>query len=58
MIKLIDSHCHLDFPVFDANRDELIKQWNVAGIGEFIVPGVTAQNCPRLVELQSQYSVM
>ena len=55
-IKLIDSHCHLDFPVFDANRSELIKQCNAAGIGGFIVPGVTAENWPRLVELQSQFA--
>lgn len=58
MLELIDSHCHLDFPVFDANRSELIAQCKAAGINHFIVPGVDVDNWPRLVQLKEHYSTV
>ena len=33
---LIDTHCHLDFPDFDADRDIVIKEAQKAGVGFFI----------------------
>lgn len=47
-MKLIDSHCHLDFPEFDGDRDELIKECKLKGIEKFIVPGVSQATWPRL----------
>ena len=32
-MKLIDSHAHLQFPQFEADRDEVIKRMREAGIG-------------------------
>ncbi|WP_321336938.1 TatD family hydrolase [Breoghania sp.] len=29
---VVDSHCHLDFPDFDAERDEVIARANAAGV--------------------------
>ena len=52
MIELIDSHCHLDFPVFDADRSELLDQCRLKGINQFIVPGVESANWPRLLQLR------
>lgn len=37
---MLDSHCHLDFPEFDANRPELLAEARSAGIDGFVVPGV------------------
>lgn len=36
MTKLIDTHCHLDFPDFDPDREEVIKRAVAAGI-EYII---------------------
>ena len=30
--KFIDTHCHLDFPEFDADRDEVIRRAREQGI--------------------------
>ena len=40
-IKLFDSHCHLDFPVFDKDRDAILKQMLKVGIEGVLIPGVT-----------------
>ena len=50
-MQLIDSHCHLDFPEFDNDRDELIESCKQQGITKFIVPGVTAATWQRLQQL-------
>jgi TatD DNase family protein len=33
---LIDSHCHLDFPDFDAERDDIVARARAAGVGRLI----------------------
>ena len=33
---LIDTHCHLDFPDFDAERDAIIARARAAGVGQMI----------------------
>ena len=37
-MELIDTHCHLDFPVFDADREVLLTRWRQLGVGEYIIP--------------------
>ncbi|GAB3476948.1 TatD family hydrolase [Marinomonas epiphytica] len=37
----IDSHCHLDFSVFDATRDHLMKACEEQDIKGFLVPATT-----------------
>jgi len=55
-MKLIDSHCHLDFPEYDNDRDELIESCKQQGITKFIVPGVSCATWPRLKKVTSKYS--
>ncbi|WP_036230603.1 TatD family hydrolase [Marinobacterium jannaschii] len=50
---LIDTHCHLDFPAFDACRDEVIEEAADLGVSTIVMPGVTAADWPRLLALQS-----
>jgi TatD DNase family protein len=33
---LIDTHCHLDFPDFEAERDAIIERATAAGVGQMI----------------------
>lgn len=53
---LIDSHCHLDFDVFDADRDEIIHNCQQLNIQKFIVPGVSLHNWSKVLELSERYS--
>ncbi|WP_432697618.1 TatD family hydrolase [Marinobacterium sp. YM272] len=48
---LIDSHCHLDFPVFDTCRDQVIARARAAGLGAIVVPGITAEHWSRCLSL-------
>ena len=48
MHGLIDSHCHLDFSDFDADRPALLDGIQTAGICGLIVPAVTLKTFPRL----------
>ncbi|WOH39113.1 TatD family hydrolase [Thalassotalea fonticola] len=50
-----DSHCHLDFTEFDADRNELIKRCAKLNINRFIVPGITAKRWPRVLQLCLKY---
>ncbi len=48
---LIDSHCHLDFPAFDADREEVLASCRLNGIEQFIVPSVGPENWQRVLKL-------
>lgn len=37
---MIDTHCHLDQPVFDADRAEVLARARAAGITDVVVPAV------------------
>lgn len=45
---LIDSHCHLDFPEFDADREAVIAHSQALGVEKMLVVGITRQHWPRL----------
>jgi TatD DNase family protein len=36
---VIDSHCHIDMPQFDADRDEVVARAREAGLGEMLIVG-------------------
>jgi len=52
---VIDTHCHLDFPEFDADRDQVVHQCLSRGVKRIIVPGVTAASWPRLHSIVQRY---
>jgi len=45
---LIDSHCHLDAPEFDNDRDAVIARARSAGVVAQVIPAVTASGWPKL----------
>lgn len=51
MIELIDSHCHLDAPEFDHDRDAVIARARDAGVTAQVVPAIDAAGWPALREL-------
>ena len=40
----IDSHCHLDAPEFDADRDSVLARARAAGVGRLVLPAVRARD--------------
>ena len=38
-LALVDSHCHIDMPEFDADRNEVIERARAAGVVEMLVVG-------------------
>lgn len=56
MIELIDSHCHLDLAEFDHDRDAVLAAAKQAGVSAFVVPGISRQQWPRLLELAQQHA--
>ncbi|HWT15179.1 MAG TPA: TatD family hydrolase [Patescibacteria group bacterium] len=50
-MRLIDSHCHLDAPEFDADRDAVCARAVAAGVVAQVIPAVSASTFPALAEL-------
>ncbi|QFU01707.1 putative deoxyribonuclease YjjV [Halomonas sp. THAF5a] len=48
---LIDAHCHLDFPDFDADREAVIERARAAGVTRFVVPATTRRHWERVLAL-------
>ena len=56
--KIIDTHCHLDFPVFDDDRDVILKNCQDNNIDAIVVPGVNHKNWQRVISLSRQYEII
>lgn len=52
---MIDSHCHLDFPHFDEDRDEVLSRAVDAGVTAVINPGTDLESSRRAVALAERY---
>ncbi|MBP6596331.1 MAG: TatD family hydrolase [Arenimonas sp.] len=51
MSTLYDSHCHLDAPEFDPDRDQVLARARAAGVGRQLVPAVRRDGWPALKAL-------
>jgi TatD DNase family protein len=52
---LVDTHCHLDFPHFDADREETLERARRAGIDFIVNPGSDLESSRRAVALADRY---
>jgi len=50
-VELIDTHTHLDFPDFDADRQALLTESRALGVRRIVVLGVYQANWQRVWEL-------
>ena len=52
---MIDSHCHLDFPHFDEDRDEVLGRAVGVGLTALVNPGTDLKSSQRAVALTERY---
>lgn len=48
---MIDTHCHIDEEVFDADREEVIARQQQSGVEAMIVPGVNAASIKTVLDV-------
>lgn len=52
---MIDTHCHIDFPDFDRDREEIIAQAEAFGVTHLINIGTDKESSRRSVALADKY---
>lgn len=57
-MTIIDSHCHLDFQAFDADRENVLENCKNQGVEHVVIPGVTANTWQALIDLCKQHSML
>jgi TatD DNase family protein len=55
MTPLIDSHCHLDFPDFADELDEVVERAQVAGVERLVTISTRVRQGARLVEISERF---
>ena len=53
--KLIDTHAHLDFEKLQENIDEILENAKAVGVEKIIIPGVTLEDTPKIIDLIEKY---
>jgi TatD DNase family protein len=49
-----DTHCHIDFEIFDHDRNEILKHCQSESIHRIVVPSVKSSNWPGTLKLCSE----
>ncbi len=49
-MNLVDTHCHIDMPAFDADRSDVLKHCQILGISRIVVPGVMSKTWDKLLQ--------
>ncbi|GAB1364312.1 TatD family hydrolase [Rhodobacter sp.] len=53
--QLVDSHCHLDFPDFDGELDQIISRARAAGVTRMVHICTKPDRLPRAIEIAEAY---
>ncbi|ANH04137.1 TatD family hydrolase [Shinella sp. HZN7] len=52
---LIDTHCHLDFPDFEAERDAIVARAHAAGVTQMITISTRVKKFPAILAIAEKY---
>lgn len=53
----IDTHCHLDAPEFDADRDAVVARARAAGVVQMVIPAVAVAHFPAAQALAERHGL-
>ncbi|GLQ33232.1 TatD family hydrolase [Litoribrevibacter albus] len=53
-MRYFDTHCHLDFEVFDSSLESLLVACRSSGIDRFVIPGTRVSSIPKIRSIQKQ----
>lgn len=56
--QFVDTHCHLGWRTFDADRDDVIRRAIEAGVTRMVTIGVDVASSRRAIELAEQYEAV
>jgi TatD DNase family protein len=54
-MRLTDTHCHLDFNKFDADRDEVLARAWTTSLTRILIPGITLDSSRAAVKLAGSH---
>lgn len=52
---LVDTHCHLDYADFEAERDEIVQRAMNAGVKQMVTISTVVRNLDRLLAITERY---
>ncbi len=52
---MIDTHCHIDDPIYAADLDSFLKSQHEGGVEAILVPGVTVESCETVLNVCRRY---
>jgi len=58
VMQIIDTHCHLDFEVFDADREQVLQDARDAGLSGIVVPGTHQQGWQNLLSVCAAHDAL
>jgi TatD DNase family protein len=60
VVRLVDSHCHIDMPEFDSDRDEVVARARAAGVVEMVVVGGVDEGAShrRAIAVAERYGLL
>ena len=47
-MQIIDTHCHLDLPAFDQDRQQVLDRARAAGVSDLVIPSVLSSGWDRI----------
>lgn len=54
-MRIVDTHCHLDFPRFDNDRDIVIKDAKQNGVERILIPAIDIPTSKSAIRLAEKY---